>query len=119
MRSTQFSTFHKVQDDLVLEEPTLSPDTPTPPCKHSTPTTPLLRLPLLYLIPLTMAVRVKDRVVTMAAIIRMAKATAAVAAAETLLVKATRARVASSTLPRLPSPPSTILGLGPSTCTSV
>jgi hypothetical protein len=30
-RSTPFPSFHKVRDDLVLEELTLGPDTPTPP----------------------------------------------------------------------------------------
>jgi hypothetical protein len=56
------------------------------PRRCSAPTTPLL-----YLIPLTMAAR----------------------------VKATRARATSPALPRLPGPPSIILGLGLPTCTLV
>jgi hypothetical protein len=52
---------------------------------------------------------------------RAAKAMVATAALLAMAnrVKATRARTTSSALPRLADPPSTILGLGPSTCTSV
>jgi hypothetical protein len=82
--STPFPTFDKVQDKMVLEEITLGPDTPMAPRRHSTPTTPLLLLPLLSLVPLAMAVRVKDRATIMAG------TTSAV-----LLAKATRARAAS------------------------
>jgi hypothetical protein len=96
----------------------LNPDTPAPPRRRSTATTLLPLLPLLRLIPLAMAPRVKDRGVTVAAIVRTAEATVATAAAvaATLLIRATRA---SPALPWLPDPPSTILGLGPSTCTLV
>jgi hypothetical protein len=68
-----------------------------------------------------MVARVKDKVTTVAAITtRVAEA----AAAATLLakvtkVKATRDMAASLSLPYLYGPPSIILGLVPSTCTSV
>jgi hypothetical protein len=46
-------------------------------------------------------------------------ATVVVVATATLLGKATRAKAASPALPHLSGSPSTILGLGPSTYTSV
>jgi hypothetical protein len=65
-----------------------------------------------------------DRVMIVTAIAaRAAEATVAVATTTLLTkatrVKATRARAASPTLPHLPGPPSTILGLGSSTCTLI
>jgi hypothetical protein len=99
MCSTSFLSFHKVRDDLILEELTLSPDMPAPPRRHSTPTTPLFHLPLLCLIPLAMMTKVKDRVATVAAITRMAMAGVLVVVAATLSAKAIRARAASPALP--------------------
>jgi hypothetical protein len=108
--SSSFSSFHKVRENLVLEELTLSPDMPAPPPQA------FYSSSLLHLIPLAMAARVKGRVVTIAAIVEMAEAM--VAGATMLLAKATRVRVVSPTLPRLLGPP-TIVGLGPSICTPV
>jgi hypothetical protein len=68
-----------------------------------------------------MVARVKDKVTTVAAITaRVAKAAAAaMLLAKVTKVKATRDMAASLALPYLYGPPSIILGLVPSTCTSV
>jgi hypothetical protein len=117
MHNTSFSSFHKVRDDLVLEDLTLGPDTPAPPLRafysnniHASP-------PLAPSRPLATAARVKGRVATVAAIARMVEAV--VAASTMLLARGIRARAASPTLPCFLSPHSTILGPRLSTCTSV
>jgi hypothetical protein len=83
------------------------------PHRCSTPTTPLL-----CLIPMAMAARVKNMIVIMATITaRVAEATAATVAAmlptKATKVKATRARAASPALPHVFYSPSKILGLRP------
>jgi hypothetical protein len=65
---------------------------------------------------LAMVARVKDKVVIMAAIARTTEVTVV---DTTLPGRATRTKAASSPLLGLPGPPSTILGLEPSTCTLV
>jgi hypothetical protein len=115
MHNMPFPSFHKIRDDLVLEELTLDPDIPRLLHRCSTPTIPLPHLPLLRLIPLAIAARVMDMVVTATAVSRTVEAmAAAVVMTATLL-----ARAASLALPRPLGPPSTTLGQGPSTCTTV
>jgi hypothetical protein len=75
---------------------------PRLPHRCFTQTTPLPCLPLLRLVSLAMATRVKDRVATAVTIVRTAEAT--VAAVATLLARATRARAASLALPLLLQP---------------
>jgi hypothetical protein len=119
MRRTPFPSFHKVWENLVLEELTLIPNMPAPPLQafysNNTPAPP----PPAPSRPLTMAARVKDRVTIVAAIARTMVTTVVVAVAATLPARATRSRAASLALPCLSGPPSIILGLGPSTCTMV
>jgi hypothetical protein len=110
--SMLFPSFHKVRDDWSWRNSRSALICPRLPHMHSTPTTPLPRLPLLHLIPLAMAVRVKERVMTVVAIARTT-------VDAMLPTKATRARVACPTLPCLLGPPYTILGSGQSTCTLV
>jgi hypothetical protein len=108
MCSMSFSTFHKVRDELVLEI-TLGPDTPTAPPQafYSSNT----QAPPAQSYPLAMVSRVKDRAAVMIGVAEVA--------ATTLQAKATRDTTARPTLPQPSGPPSTILGMGPSTCTLV
>jgi hypothetical protein len=102
-RTTSSPFIHKVWDDLVLRNSCSAPTHPHLPRRRSTATTLLPLLPLLRLIPLAMAPRVKDRGVTVAAIVRTTEATVATAAAvaATLPIRATRASPALPWLPDL------------------
>jgi hypothetical protein len=97
MCNTSFPTFHKVQDELVLEEITLGPDTPVAPHRFSTPTIPQLLPHLLSLIQLEMAARVKDRAMVAAG----AGPAETRAVATTLLAEATKAMTVRPVLPDL------------------
>jgi hypothetical protein len=79
------------------------------------------RHPLLCLISLAMAARVKDMVVVAAAITRTGEVmvVAAATTATTLPTREPRAREVSPALPRRHGPPSTTLGPGPLACTLI
>jgi hypothetical protein len=117
-----FTSFHKVWDDLVLEELMLSPNRTMPTLQvfysNNNPTLP----PPALSSPMSMAAIVEDRITIEAITARptevmMAEVMAAVAT--TLPARARRAKAASTALPHLLGPPYTILGLVPSKCTPV
>jgi hypothetical protein len=112
-----FTSFHKVWDDLVLEELMLNPNMTMPTLQvfysNNNPTLP----PPALSSPMSMAAIVEDRITIEAITARPTEVTMAevMAAVATTLP----ARAASTTLPHLLGPPYTILGLVPSKCTPV
>jgi hypothetical protein len=77
--STLFLTFHKVGDELVLEEITLGSDTLADPPQAFYSNNNQAPLPLLNHVPLTIAARVKDKVTVMVVVTARVVEAAAVA----------------------------------------